>query len=479
MYRLFVQLFVFLFFLSASAQQISINIKGKVTSQSSGKAVAGATLTLKDLKISTTTDNQGSFSIVKVVPVLWNPILPNAEKISLDNGSVNINLTKPSPVGIELFDIKGNLLKKVADHPASAGHFRFDIASQPWAATMMMIRVSVGNRVSSFRYLPLTGNRTTGQSFTAAPTASGLAKIQTTVDSLKVSSSGFKDKGVALSSYEQQNLTITLDSAPAASLTKFSFFVTSMAGLQRLSGKDVGFGGDLRFGKTGQGAGLLGADSICQCLAEASMPGSKVKGWRAYLSVSKDASGKQVNAIDRVGAGPWYDRLGRMFAKDVSELKLVRPTSCDKAIKEDLPNEDGVPNHRPDPNKAQVDNHLTITGSDSLGRLYSSKYANNPPCQDWTSTDTVTPSHPRCGISWTRAGMFGIGKQAMINPGGMGNMEGMADMGNMNSWNSFWSLPGCMAGYDLQESTAAGAVGDRRIGAGGGYGGFYCFALQP
>jgi hypothetical protein len=163
-------------------------------------------------------------------------------------------------------------------------------------------------------------------------------------------------------------------------------------------------------------------------------------------------------------------------AQNVSELQKARPASAVSAIKNDLPNEDGVPNHRPDPNKAQVDNHLTVTGSDSLGKLYSSTYAKNATCQDWTSTDTVTPSHPRSGVSWTRAGMF---KNAMINPGGGMNMEGNADMGNMNSWNSFWSLPGCMPGYDLAESTMSGKTGDRRIGAGGGYGGFYCFALQP
>jgi hypothetical protein len=491
MYRLFVQVFVFLFIFNVSAQQITVNIKGKVTSQSGGKAVAGATLTLKGLKISTTTDNQGAFSLVTTVPVLINPMTPNAEKISLHNGSVIVSLTKSSPVGIELFDMKGNLLKKVTDHPALAGDFRFNVAAQPLAASMMMVRVAIGDHVSSFRYLPLHGNLSAGGALAAAPMANGLAKLQATVDSLKVTASGFKDKGVGLSSYEQQNITISLDSVPASSLENFSFFVTSMAGLQRLSGKDVGFGGDFRFGKTGQGAGLLGADSICQCLAEASMPGSKVKKWRAYLSAAKGSDGKQVNAIDRIGQGPWYDRLGRLVAQNVADLKQLRPASADKAIKEDLPNEDGVPNHRPDPNKPQVDNHLTVTGSNEQGTLYSSTYAKNATCDDWTTADTTTQGHPRCGVSWSRAGMFpgGFGKQSMVNPGGGtinpgGGMifpggEGMADMGTMNHWASFWSLPGCMPGYDLQESTGAGKAGDKRIGAGGGYGGFYCFALQP
>jgi hypothetical protein len=97
----------------------------------------------------------------------------------------------------------------------------------------------------------------------------------------------------------------------AAATEKFSFFVTSWAGLQRLAkgfglpndGVD-GFGGDLRYGETGAGAGLRGADKICATLAEASMTGAGAKGWRAFLSASDDGTGQPVNAIDRIGTGP-------------------------------------------------------------------------------------------------------------------------------------------------------------------------------
>jgi len=34
------------------------------------------------------------------------------------------------------------------------------------------------------------------------------------------------------------------------------------------------------------------------------MPGSGVKGWRAFLSTTTE------DAIDRIGEGPWYDRVG-------------------------------------------------------------------------------------------------------------------------------------------------------------------------
>ena len=48
-------------------------------------------------------------------------------------------------------------------------------------------------------------------------------------------------------------------SKDAPSAERFSFFVTSLKAMQELSGNEDGFGGDLRFGETGPGAGLRGA----------------------------------------------------------------------------------------------------------------------------------------------------------------------------------------------------------------------------
>jgi hypothetical protein len=56
-------------------------------------------------------------------------------------------------------------------------------------------------------------------------------------------------------------------------LQHFSFFVTSLAAIQNVSGSQSGFGGDLTFGETGAGAGLRGADKICATIADRSMPG--------------------------------------------------------------------------------------------------------------------------------------------------------------------------------------------------------------
>lgn len=231
-------------------------------------------------------------------------------------------------------------------------------------------------------------------------------------------------------------------------LPRFSFFVTSYAAMRALSGSDDGFGGDLRFGKAD---GLSGADEICRQVAERSLKGSGVKGWRAFLSVTKDATGNPVHAIDRIGEGPWYDRIGRLVAANKADLAQTRPAGADPAIIQDLPNEDGVPNHAP--NGEELDNHDILTGTGSDGRLYGSDWSAT--CHDWTSS--VGPDgKPRVGHSWPRMGS-----------------EGRAD-----SWMSALDEAGCAAGASLVEMGPPDPS-HPSVGSGGGYGGIYCFALTP
>jgi hypothetical protein len=241
-----------------------------------------------------------------------------------------------------------------------------------------------------------------------------------------------------------------------APLEKFSFFVTSLKAMQTLSKSPLGFGGDLRFGETGLGAGLRGADKICTAVAEMSMPGSSAKQWRVFLSVSADSDGKQVNAIDRIGEGPWYDRLGRLVASTKADLLHDRPVGADPAIKDDLPNENGIPNKQPDPTKPPEDNHHTITGSTTMGTLFDKMST----CLDWTSAkgQPNTEGRPRMGLTFPRMG-------------------GPVSSSSTN-WMSALHETGCAPGVNLAPSPPPGPE-DVDIGNGGGYGAIYCFALTP
>jgi hypothetical protein len=217
--------------------------------------------------------------------------------------------------------------------------------------------------------------------------------------------------------------------------------------MRTLSKSQDGFGGDLRYGTSD---GLTGADKICTEIAESSMPGSGAKQWRAFLSVTKGPAGSAVNAADRIGKGPWYDRRGRLVGNSLTDLLKDRPASADAAIKEDLPNETGTPNHRPDPTQPAVDNHHFLTGSDAQGKLYGSKAT----CLDWTSSvkNNTTTGRPRIGFSWSASGR--------------------------TNWISGQDEGGCGAGVAIGESGGSDPS-NPIVGSGGGYGGIYCFALTP
>lgn len=260
----------------------------------------------------------------------------------------------------------------------------------------------------------------------------------------------------------------TAGSSSTPSSEKFSFFVTSLKAMRELSGSQDGFGGDLTFGETGDGAGLKGADKICTTIAEKSMAGNG-KVWRAFLSATKGADGNVVNAIDRVGSGPWYDRTGRLVAQNLTDLVGVRPTGADATIINDLPNEDGVPNHAPD-TAGEVDNHDVLTGTNEQGKLFNTNAGFT--CNDWTSKLGETGT-PHCGHSWPRMGGGGGGG------GGFGGGSGGGGFGSGNNWMSALNESGCAPGAFIVEMGPPGANGTKSVGDGGGYGAIYCFATTP
>lgn len=443
-----------IFIVGIAVSADNINIRGTVSS-SSGKLINGAIVSLQSQNLSDTTGSDGAYSIKKEISgVNYFTKMPNIENISFNNGSIRFNLVKPAQISVDMFDISGNLVKRELSSYAAAGVYQYKIPSGSFATKMMTIRVSIGGHSSIFKYMQLpNGSSITNSVFAVqAANAGKQAKLEAVVDTLNITAPNFLSKKVAVPAYDTE-LNITLDTN---SLAKFSFFLTSVKALRDLSRNPNGFGGDLRFGKTGKGAGILGADSICSCIAERSMPGSSVKQWRAFLSAKVGPDDKQVDAITRIGKGPWYDRKGRIFANDTSELKGDRPLKADVAIKNDFPNEDGIPNHTPDPaSSTPVDNHLTVTGSNNLGRLYST--TKDCTCEDWTSTaGSKTGSKPRAGMSWPQA-----------------------FTGGMKNWLSVWDLSGCQPGVDSTDASMAGKDGVYTIGNGGGYGGFYCFAKNP
>jgi hypothetical protein len=209
MYRTAAMYLVLFLGFSLSAQ--TVNITGKVTNQT-GKGISGAVVTLASNKLSATTDASGAYSLKGAVAVNPATILPGNEAISLNKGIVMVNLVQPAPVLIELFDIQGNLLQRVLDKPASAGNYQFDLMKQPFAANMMVVRVSIGQQTLSFRYFPFNSVKRTIISAAALSTGQRLAKMQAIKDELQASATRYTTKKVAITSYEG-TVDIALDTA--------------------------------------------------------------------------------------------------------------------------------------------------------------------------------------------------------------------------------------------------------------------------
>lgn len=126
--------------------------------------------------------------------------------------------------------------------------------------------------------------------------------------------------------------------------------------------------------------GLGGADAHCTALA--AQVGQGDKNWAAYLSTT---GANSVNAIDRIGSGPWYNARGVPVGKDLDQIHgsenaaqwLTRNTALDERGRElssieSTAQEDGV-NSR----------HDILTGSELDGT--ASAIAGDTTCSNWTS----------------------------------------------------------------------------------------------
>jgi poly(3-hydroxybutyrate) depolymerase len=199
--------------LSANAQTV-INLGG-VVSNTKGQPVANAIVTLARQAMKDTTAADGKYLFSKTVAVKLPALVPQTEEISINNGVLQFTLSNSSPVKVEIFDVKGNLLKKEVVKSAAAGAYRFDIAKNCPATNLLVVKAAIGKREVSFPYVTLhSGKYSLNRSGAyASPFGGGLAQMAAVLDTLKITATGFQTKSVTITSYENQQQNITLDSS--------------------------------------------------------------------------------------------------------------------------------------------------------------------------------------------------------------------------------------------------------------------------
>jgi len=152
----------------------------------------------------------------------------------------------------------------------------------------------------------------------------------------------------------------------AAADPKMSFFVTEQGAL------------------SGNLGGLAGADARCAQAAEA--VGVSGKTWVAYLSAENDATFGRVDAVDRIGDGPWFNAQGveignktQIHSQAIAAANIV--SECQRPVIYEVSNPTG-----------DRGAHDIFTGSTAEGTLERLVDPNTglrsgpaATCGDWTS----------------------------------------------------------------------------------------------
>jgi Protein of unknown function (DUF1554) len=201
---------------------------------------------------------------------------------------------------------------------------------------------------------------------------------------------------------------------PTEPLSTLSFFVTSTKNT------------------TGNLGGIRGADALCANLAASVGAGnSKLKTWRAYVSLERDPDNNNgpTDARNRIGNGPWVNANGVTVANNLTELH-ARTGDATVFVDERGQKIPGQWTGSPSPVE-----HDILTGSTADGRLIPGMT-----CSDWTSASATLAAQ--------------VGHSDGLGPS-------QSTTGTLSSWNSAHANASCA---DTAPRGGAGRI--------------YCFATK-
>lgn len=239
---------------SVNAQ--TVNLQG-IVSNTGGKPISGAIVSLVRQKMKDTTGADGKYSFISTAVKKLPAIVPQSNDISLKNNVVQFTLSAQSPMKVAIFDLKGHLLGQETNMNAPAGVYQFDISKNCQATKALVIKASIGRSEVSFRYVPIKGGQYASTPVTttsALLSKSGLTAVAVAVDTVKVTATGYNEKVMSLTSLNQE-LNITLDTNsvkefPTANPTAAGpFEVTADKNVGPLAGtaNDPVYGQQMRF----------------------------------------------------------------------------------------------------------------------------------------------------------------------------------------------------------------------------------------
>jgi hypothetical protein len=202
------KLLSFVLSLGALAQAQTVNLTGKIISQT-GKAIANAIVSLTPMGLKDTTGADGSYTLLSGVTGVQPS--PSAQSMDFRNGVLEFNLSRSTSVKVEVFDTKGARLNSEVFQNTASGNYRMDFARMALGTRICLIRVTVDQHTTTFRYAPMNGAGSGMiSSSSVTPQGTALARVGGATDSIKVTASGYKSKTVVATSLTS-TINVSLD----------------------------------------------------------------------------------------------------------------------------------------------------------------------------------------------------------------------------------------------------------------------------
>ncbi|HQF53606.1 MAG TPA: hypothetical protein PK208_00660 [Fibrobacteria bacterium] len=179
--------------LGAVAMAATVDLRGKVSDAASGKAISGAVVVLGGQGLKDTTGSDGMYALVSEPSAVG--MRDARSSVAMDGGALVLSMEQAAAVRIDVLDVVGNRLRDIRLDRLESGSHRLPVLDGLRTNGLLLVRVSIDGRETSFRVLPNTGR----MSVSVMPAARAAAVS----DTLRVSATGYSTKNVPVSSYEQ------------------------------------------------------------------------------------------------------------------------------------------------------------------------------------------------------------------------------------------------------------------------------------
>lgn len=234
------------------AQNDYKQLKGTITA-ASGTPLSKALVVLPNKGKYTLTNSNGVFDFSNggITSIQeqnhFQPSPSMMHQYRIKNDRLSFSVTQPTPMVINLFDVKGALISQVINAELSAGSYSVSLAPNPLSHQLYVLSVTNGMQRSVFRYVPQK-NSVFGVKKTYSPqTHTTRSSGSQGIDIVKISHPGYLSKVVQITSFtdpvavnlEQASVKVGTPAIVNGTMDRLSLFGKTQYFWAKVGNKDI------------------------------------------------------------------------------------------------------------------------------------------------------------------------------------------------------------------------------------------------